>query len=98
MTKKLKRQASCKDSQNWYVYIVECADSTLYAGITTNLERRIDEHNNDNALGSKYTRVRRPVKLVYSETFSSRSEASKVEVELKALSRDQKLLRVKNLK
>ena len=48
----------------YFVYILECADGTLYAGITTNIERRVKEHNED-ARGAKYTRMRRPVELVY---------------------------------
>jgi putative endonuclease len=48
----------------WYVYILECKDKTFYTGITTDLERRIKEHNNS-LLGAKYTKSRRPVKLVY---------------------------------
>ncbi|PIV86597.1 MAG: endonuclease, partial [Candidatus Moranbacteria bacterium CG17_big_fil_post_rev_8_21_14_2_50_41_107] len=52
----------------YYLYILKCADGTLYTGITTNLERRKEEHNSS-SLGAKYTRGRRPVKLVFSETF-----------------------------
>ena len=51
----------------WYVYFLRCSDNSLYAGITTDLDRRVFEHNNSNKLGAKYTRVHRPVKLVYSE-------------------------------
>lgn len=74
----------------WHVYLVECADKTLYTGITTDLERRIGEHN-DSLKGARYTRAKRPVKLVYSEAAVSRSEASKREHELKKLSREEKL-------
>ena len=66
----------------YYVYIVECADKTLYTGIATELERRVEEHNNSEK-GAKYTRVRRPVKLVYSEEYPDRSTASKREYEIK---------------
>ncbi len=66
----------------YYVYIVECADKTLYTGIATELERRVEEHNNSEK-GAKYTRVRRPVKLVYSEEYPDRSRASKREYEIK---------------
>lgn len=66
----------------YYVYIVECVDTTLYTGIATELERRIDEHNTSGK-GAKYTRARRPVKLVYSEEYSDRSTASKREYEIK---------------
>ena len=75
----------------YYVYIVECADDTLYTGIATELERRIDEHNTSEK-GAKYTRVRRPVKLVYSEKHKDRSSASKREYEIKKkMNRDKKL-------
>lgn len=74
----------------WYVYIAECADGTLYTGITTDLERRFKEHN-DSKLGAKYTRRRRPVKFVFSREFSNKSDASKEEYRIKQLSRDDKL-------
>lgn len=74
----------------WHVYMVECADGTLYTGITTDIERRIGEHN-DSDKGAKYTRAKRPVTLVYSEQLPDRSSASKREYELKQLSREEKL-------
>lgn len=73
----------------YFVYIVECSDGTLYTGITTDLERRLDEHNYSNK-GAKYTRARRPVFLVYNETVNNRSEASKREHTLKKMSRQEK--------
>ena len=73
----------------YFLYILECSDKTLYTGITTNLDRRINEHN-DSKLGAKYTKIRRPVKLVYSKEFIDRSEASKEEAKIKKLSRQQK--------
>lgn len=66
----------------YYVYMVKCADDTLYTGIATELDRRIEEHNASDK-GAKYTRVRRPVKLVYSEKYPDRSTASKREYEIK---------------
>ena len=66
----------------YYVYIVKCADDTLYTGIATQLDRRIDEHNSSEK-GAKYTRIRRPVELVYSEEYPDRSAASKREYEIK---------------
>ena len=66
----------------YFVYIVECVDGTLYTGISTELERRIQEHNTSEK-GAKYTRIRRPVKLVYSESYPNRSSASKREYEIK---------------
>lgn len=74
----------------YFVYILECSDSTFYTGITTNLDRRIKEHNSSK-LGAKYTKVRRPVKLIYSKEFENRSEASIEESRIKKLSRTEKL-------
>lgn len=76
--------------KEWYTYIVQCSDKSLYTGITTDLDRRINEHNTSNK-GSKYTRTRRPVKLVYNETHIDRSSSSKRESEIKKLSRTEKL-------
>ncbi len=75
----------------YFVYMVKCADDTFYTGITTELERRIEEHNGSDK-GAKYTRVRRPVNLVYSEEHPDRSSASKREYEIKKkMSRAEKL-------
>ena len=75
----------------YFVYILKCADETLYTGIATELERRIEEHNSSDK-GAKYTRARRPVKLVYSESHPDRSAASKREYEIKKkMSRAEKL-------
>lgn len=75
---------------NWYTYILRCADGSLYTGIAQDLEKRLNEHNNDNRLGAKYTRARRPVKLVFSETLTTRSDAQKREAKIKKLNRSQK--------
>jgi len=69
--------------------MVRCADSSFYTGITKDVEKRIGEHNNHIA-GAKYTRGRRPVKLIYAETSESRSSASKREHEIKQLSKPEK--------
>ena len=75
----------------YFVYIVKCADDTFYTGIATELERRVEEHNGSDK-GAKYTRVRRPVSLVYSEEYPDRSSASKREYEIKKkMSRAEKL-------
>jgi len=75
----------------YYVYIVKCADETLYTGIATDLKRRIEEHNSSEK-GAKYTRARRPVTLMYSERYHDRSSASKREYEIKKkMSRKEKL-------
>lgn len=76
---------------SWFVYMLRCADDTLYTGIAKDVANRVEQHNNDNIKGAKYTRARRPVVLVYSEVCDSRSSASKREYELKQLSRVEKL-------
>lgn len=81
----------------YYLYILECADKTLYTGITTDLERRIGEHN-DTKLGAKYTSSRRPVKLVYFKKFKNRSEASKEEARIKKLKKTEKLEIIRELR
>jgi len=79
----------------YFVYIVECVDGTLYTGITTDVQRRVEEHNNSEK-GAKYTRTRRPVRVVYEASFPSRSIASKREYQIKhTFSRQQKLRLIK---
>ncbi len=72
----------------WFVYLLRCADGSLYTGITTDVSRRRGQHNAGTA--SRYTRGRRPTKLVYQETSASRGLALKREVAIKAMSRQQK--------
>ena len=87
-----KRQLSAKRNPKFkecYCYIVECADGTFYTGWTTDLERRIKEHNAGR--GSRYTRLRRPVRLVYSERQPDRSAAMRREVQIKRMNRASKL-------
>lgn len=79
----------------YYLYLLKCADETLYTGITVNLDRRIKEHN-ASKLGAKYTSARRPVKLIYSKKFRNRSLASKEENRIKSLTRKEKLELIKN--
>jgi putative endonuclease len=74
---------------NWWVYVVRCADGTLYTGVSTDPDRRLGQHNAGTA--SKYTRVRRPVELVYRERRRGRSDALRREAALKALPRWAKL-------
>lgn len=74
----------------FYTYILECADETLYTGYTNNLEKRLAEHNGSK-LGAKYTKARRPVILKYSESFATKSEAMKREIQIKKLTRSEKL-------
>lgn len=75
----------------WTVYILRCADGTLYTGITTNPAKRIRQHNGEITGGAKYTRSRRPCTMVYQEPAENRSEASKREYRIKQLSRKDKL-------
>ena len=76
------------------LYILECADKTLYTGITTDINRRIKEHNSSD-LGARYTRSRRPVKLLFLKKFKNRSSATKEELRIKKLSRKEKLKEIK---
>ncbi|MFA6588243.1 MAG: GIY-YIG nuclease family protein [Patescibacteria group bacterium] len=78
----------------YYLYILKCKDKTLYTGITTDLKRRLAEHNSSK-LGAKYTKGRRPVKLVYTKKFRTRSTATKTEARIKNLSRTEKLRLIK---
>ncbi len=73
----------------YYLYILQCADGTLYTGITVDIGRRVREHNTSR-LGAKYTRSRRPVKLVYAKKFRNRAAASRAESRIKRLSRAEK--------
>jgi putative endonuclease len=77
----------------WFCYLLECADGSLYAGITPTLERRLRRHNDGSA--SKYTRARRPVRLVWAEPWPDRSSASRREAALKRLPRAGKLALVR---
>jgi len=73
----------------WVLYVVRCADASLYCGITKNLEQRLYDHNNTKR-GAKYTRSRRPVELVIQLDFSDRSSVAKAEAKFKKLSTDRK--------
>ncbi len=72
----------------WTVYMVRCADNSLYTGIAKDIDKRLEEHNGIG--GARYTRGRQPVKLVYQESAGSRSEASRQEYQLKQLSKKEK--------
>ncbi len=79
---------------NHFVYILKCADTSLYVGCTNNLEKRLKEHNNSKQ-GAHYTKIRRPVVLKYSETFSNLSDARAREAALKRLPRKKKQALIK---
>ncbi len=74
---------------NWYIYILRCADNSLYTGVSTDCVRRLHEHNHS-PRGAKYTKARRPVKLTYQEAAANRSEAQRREAQIKRLSAAQK--------
>tara|TARA_Y100000310_G_scaffold255389_1_gene262810 strand:+ start:1606 stop:1896 length:291 start_codon:yes stop_codon:yes gene_type:complete len=76
-------------SNVWFLYVVECSDNTLYTGVTTDVSRRVHEHNTSKK-GAKYTRSRRPVRVVYYDEFPDRSSALKAEHWVKKLSRKEK--------
>lgn len=76
--------------QTWHVYILRCADGTLYTGITTDLERRLEEHNTSDR-GARYTRSRRPVRLAWSEEAENHAAASRREHGIRRLGRHGKL-------
>ena len=73
------------DEKVWYLYVVRCSDQSLYAGITTDIERRVQEHN-ESPKGARYTRSRRPVVLITSWVYKDRSQASKAEYLFKKMS------------
>ena len=77
----------------WFVYLLRCADDSLYTGITNDVRRRCEQHNAGTA--SRYTRSRRPTTLVYQEAQTGRSEALKREAEIKTLSRRKKELLIR---
>jgi putative endonuclease len=81
----------------FYTYIISCADTTLYVGSTTDLEKRLHAHNHLKS-GAHYTKIRRPVTLAYSETFATYAEARAREGALKRLTRIKKLALLKEYK
>ena len=77
----------------WYLYILRCGDGTLYTGITTDVEKRLEQHRCGK--GAKYTRGRGPLELVYREQCEDHSQALKRELAVKAMSREEKLSLIK---
>ncbi len=75
----------------WFVYILNCADGTLYTGVTTDPERRLREHNAGGRLAARYTRARRPVALAHVEPVCGKTEAYRREAAIKKLAREDKL-------
>ena len=78
----------------WYLYILRCRDDSLYTGITTDVEKRLEAHQSGK--GAKYTRGRGPLELVYQEECGSHSNALKRELQIKALTRAEKLQLLEN--
>lgn len=74
----------------WHVYMVRCADDTLYTGSAIDVQRRVAEHNGEGRPGARYTHARRPVVLVYQEPAASRSDAGQREYQIKQLARREK--------
>ncbi|MCF6254473.1 MAG: GIY-YIG nuclease family protein [Thiomicrorhabdus sp.] len=74
-------------ASTWFVYLLRCADQSLYCGITTDLNKRLRQHNGALKGGAKYTRVRQPCQLAYSEKVQDRSHASKREAEIKKMTK-----------
>ena len=81
-----------------YIYLVRCSDDSLYCGWTTDLKRRIDAHNGHIPGGAKYTRGRRPVTLVYAESFHQKQEAQRREYAIKRMAKTKKLRLIKGAK
>jgi len=77
----------------WFVYLLRCADGSLYTGITTDVKRRCQQHNDGTA--SRYTRSRRPTRLVYREAHPNRSSALKREAAIKSMTRQEKVAMIR---
>lgn len=88
MLNSAQKSQNMKSNQNWFVYILACANGTYYTGITTDLVGRVAKHNA--GTGAKYTNMHKPVALAYTETSENRSLASKREWEIKQLTHTQK--------
>lgn len=83
--------SSISKDKNWVMYVVVCFDNSLYCGITTCIEKRLKQHNGVIKGGAKYTRSRRPVRLIYLEKCDNKSDALKKEIKFKKLKRKEKL-------
>jgi putative endonuclease len=80
--------------KKYYIYLARCSDNTIYTGYTVDIKNREETHNRGE--GAKYTKHRRPIKIVYSESFKTKSAAMKREAEIKSLSRIEKEKLIKN--
>lgn len=84
-----------KKAVSYFVYLLECGDSSLYTGITTDVKRRFAEHKS--GVGSNFTRAKKAKRIVHTEQYSDRSSAQKREAEIKKLTREKKLKLIKHL-
>lgn len=82
------------ENKIWYLYILQCRDGTLYTGITDDVSRRLEQHNSGK--GAKYTRGRGPLKLIYQERCGTHGDALRREIQIKRMTRQEKL-RIVNL-
>lgn len=87
----VSQKEKAPETVTWWVYLIRCGDGSLYTGIATDVDRRFEEHKSQGPKGAKYTRGKLPLLLVYRREVGTRSEASKEEYRIKALSRRQKL-------
>ena len=93
----MQSKAEPTKTKQWSVYVLRCADNSLYTGVALDVNKRLDEHNGITKNGAKYTHARRPVKLVYQEPADSRSDACKREYVIRNLKKSQKekLIKIK---
>lgn len=87
-------ETESSSESEWSVYLLQCADGTLYTGVTTDVKRRLRQHNGELKGGASYTRARRPVTIVWCESCSNRSDAQRREAQIRRLSRREKLAMV----
>ena len=94
----MKDYQTLNEASTWFLYIIRCSDDSLYTGITTDVERRLREHNGEKGkrASAAYTRARRPVALMYQEEHADRACASRREFSVKKMSRAQKLELIDN--
>ena len=83
------------NKKTWFVYLLRCANNSLYCGVTNDIDKRLRQHNGEIVGGAKYTRANRPCELVYQEKAKDRSAALKRECEIKAMNRGEKLTLLK---
>src|ERR1700704_5544411 len=96
MPRKDRTPKAGSSGDNWFLYIARCADASLYTGITKDVKRRCQQHNA--GIASRYTRSRRPVKLIYQEVHPSQSSALKREAAIKVMNRRGKLTMIQRRK